>query len=339
MKKYRHIILLLSAAFIIAARWNEHIGEWYAVTIYPYLSSAISFASSWISVSLEEILVVAAVILMIIVGIRGIRHRNPKAILHEIEIVVWIVIWFYMGWGMNYYRENIYIRGGIERQKYNEEVFIKFIQDYADSLNSSYMNLPETVEYADIEADIKERFSQVPEYFGLCEPLEWQRPKTLIFNRLYSAVGVAGYIGPFFSEIQLNADLLPGQVPFCYAHELSHLLGVSNEDEANFWAYQICRRSDIPEIRYSGYYSLLPYVLSNASRVLDPGQYKEYMLSVRPEIRQMLAEQQKHWNNLYSKTLGNIQHKMYDAMLKGNKISSGTKNYTQVIDLIIATEY
>jgi hypothetical protein len=29
---------------------------------------------------------------------------------------------------------------------------------------------------------------------------------------------------------------------------------------------------------------------------------------------------------------------MYDLMLKGNKIPSGTKNYLQVIDLIIAME-
>lgn len=53
----------------------------------------------------------------------------------------------------------------------------------------------------------------------------------------------------------------------------------------------------------------------------------------------MLVQQQKYWNSMYSKTLGKIQHKIYDAMLKGNKISSGTKNYSLVIDLIIATEY
>ena len=339
MKKFRHIILVLLAAFIMAARYNSVIGEWYAVAIYPYVSAALSFSVAWIPVSMEEILIAAIACLMVGVGIRGVRQRNLKAILHEAEIAAWIVIWFYLGWGMNYFRESIYARGEIERQTYDEQVFMQFIHDYADSLNSSFVTLHETVEHTDIEVDIKERFSLVPDNFGLCKPHVWQKPKKLIFNRLYSAVGVAGYIGPFFSEIQLNADLLPGQIPFCHAHELSHLLGVNSEDEANFWAYQICRRSEIPEVRFSGYYSLLPYVLSNASRVLESGQYKEYLLSIKPEIRQMLVQQQEHWNGLYSKTLGSIQHKMYDAMLKGNKISSGTKNYMQVIDLIIATEY
>ena len=41
----------------------------------------------------------------------------------------------------------------------------------------------------------------------------------------------------------------------------------------------------------------------------------------------------------YNKILGKIQSAVYDSMLKANKISSGTKNYIQVIDLIIAVEY
>ena len=69
MKKSRHIILILLAALITAARFSEHIGEWYAVTIYPRMSAALSLSASCIPVSMEEILVVAAVILMIVVGI------------------------------------------------------------------------------------------------------------------------------------------------------------------------------------------------------------------------------------------------------------------------------
>ena len=94
----------------------------------------------------------------------------------------------------------------------------------------------------------------------------------------------------------------------------------------------------IPAVKYSAYYSLLPYVLSNASRVLDQEEYKEYVLSIRPEIRQQLVEQQEFWKSQYSKTLGKIQSVIYDSMLKANKIPSGTKNYSQVIELIIAAE-
>lgn len=339
MKKTRHIILLILSVFIIAARVNVSVGEWYATHLYPYISTSLSLLVSWIPFSMTEILVVGAVILMIYVLIRNIRHREKvgKIFISEAEIVVWIMVWLYFGWGMNYFRENIYTRGNFTRQAFDEVVFKQFITDYADSLNNSYT--PETVEMSVCENDIKERYSSVPDHYGLSKTKSWQHPKRLIFNRLYTAVGVGGYIGPFFGETHLNADLFPQQKPSSYAHELSHLLGVSNEDEANFWAYHICRTSDIPAVKYSGYYSLLPYVLSNASRVLNEDEYREYVLSIRPEIRQQLTDQQNFWKSKYSRTLGKIQSVIYDSMLKVNKIPSGTKNYNQVVELIIATEY
>ena len=339
MKKTRHIILLILSVFIIAARVNVSVGEWYATHLYPYISTSLSLLVSWIPFSMTEILVVGAVILMIYVLIRNIRHREKvwKIFIREAEIVVWIMVWLYFGWGMNYFRENIYTRGNFTRQAFDEVVFKQFMTDYADSLNNSYT--PETVEMSVCENDIKERYSSVPDHYGLSKAKSWQHPKRLIFNRLYTAVGVGGYIGPFFGETHLNADLFPQQKPSSYAHELSHLLGVSNEDEANFWAYQICRTSDIPAVKYSGYYSLLPYVLSNASRVLNEDEYKEYVLSIRPEVRQQLTDQQNFWKSKYSRTLGKIQSVIYDSMLKVNKIPSGTKNYNQVVELIIATEY
>ena len=327
------------SAFIIAARVNVSVGEWYATSLYPYISTTLSLLVSWIPFSMTEILVVGTVILMIYVLIRNIRHREKiwKIVIKEAEIVAWIMVWLYFGWGMNYFRENIYTRGNFTRQAFDEVVFKQFMTGYADSLNNSY--IPETVEMSVYENDIKERYSSVPDHYGLSKAKSWQHPKNLIFNWLYTAVGVGGYIGPFFGETHLNADLFPQQKPSSYAHELSHLLGVSNEDEANFWAYQICRNSDIPAVKYSGYYSLLPYVLSNASRVLDEDEYKEYVLSIRPEVRQQLADQQNFWKSKYSRTLGKIQSVIYDSMLKANKIPSGTKNYNQVVELIIATEY
>ena len=339
MKKTRHIILLILSVFIIAARVNVSVGEWYATHFYPYISTSLSLLVSWIPFSMTEVLIVSSVALMIYVLIRNIRHREKvwKIFIREAEIVVWIMVWLYLGWGMNYFRENIYTRGNFTRQAFDEVVFKQFMTDYADSLNNSYT--PETVEMSVYENDIKERYSSVPDHYGLSKAKSWQHPKRLIFNRLYTAVGVGGYIGPFFGETHLNADLFPQQKPSSYAHELSHLLGVSNEDEANFWAYQICRTSDIHAVKYSGYYSLLPYVLSNASRVLNEDEYKEYVLSIRPEVRQQLTDQQNFWKSKYSRTLGKIQSVIYDSMLKVNKIPSGTKNYNQVVELIIATEY
>lgn len=76
--------------------------------------------------------VLGAILLSGIFLVRGIRKKERwyKVALYEIELVAWIVVWFYIGWGMNYFRQNIYERASVEKQKFNEEVFNHFLSDY-----------------------------------------------------------------------------------------------------------------------------------------------------------------------------------------------------------------
>lgn len=341
LKKLRYIILILLAAFILVARNSTAVGEWYAVTVYPAVSAALSFCVSWITFSLEEIVVLAGAAIAVGIIIMGVKKKQRwyKVCLKELELAAWMTVWFYVGWGMNYFRESLYERGDVQRQKYNEVVFKEFLEDYVENLNASYADSLPPLQVEEFQEDLKVRYAMVPEQMGLCAPHKWQQPKRVLLNGIYSSVGVLGYMGPYFNEIQLNEELLPAQLPFCYAHELSHQLGVSNEDEANFWAYRVCRNSQIPQVRYSGYFALLPYVLSNASRALLPDEYKAFQQTIRPEVLKQFVEQREFWKSRYSALLGNIQSKIYNAMLKGNKIPSGTANYIQVVDMIIAFEY
>ena len=54
-----------------------------------------------------------------------------------------------------------------------------------------------------------------------------------------SRVAVTGYMGPFFTEFNLNQELLSVEYPFTYAHELAHRLGIASEAEANLYAYLV----------------------------------------------------------------------------------------------------
>jgi len=339
--RHRHIILIVLLAFVLTARFSVEIGEWYSIVIYPVVSGFLSYAVSWIPFSLEEIVVVGAVLLLTFVIVNGIMKRRGfvKILFQALEFLLWIYVWFYIGWGCNYYRESIYARLGVERQAYNESVFNDFITDYADSLNSTYDALPNDLFYVGydyFENQVKEAFAALPSSAGLSAPRQWQHPKRLLFNGLYSSFGVMGFMGPFFCETQLNNDLMPAQFHFVYVHEYSHLLGVSSEDEANFWAYTICTRSDDPVLRYAGYYGLLPYVLINASRVLPEEDYRKFISTINPAVIKMYNAQREYWNSHYSKTLGRIQSGVYNAFLKGNKVSSGTASYLEVIDMIIS---
>ena len=64
--------------------------------------------------------------------------------------------------------------------------------------------------------------------------------------------------------------------------------------------------------------------------------YDELLSSIRPEIIRMLQDKQAYWEAKYSPLIGRVQDWMYDLYLKGNKIPSGRKNYSEVIGLLMS---
>ena len=325
------------AAFVLVCRFVPDCGEWYARTVYPSVSFVLSACTGWIPFSLEEWVVTGCVAALVLIPWAG---RKKKAswrtvLRREAELLVIVWCWFYVGWGANYFRHDFFTRSGTERAEYRADAFGRFLRAYTDSLNKSYTISP-MPSREKLESELKAVFASVRPHFGLARPRPFHHPKRVAFNGLYSGVGVLGFMGPFFSESQLNRDLLPVEYPFTYAHEYSHLLGVSSEAEANFWAYQICIRSDSPAVRYSGYFGLLPYVLSNARSLLPEEAYAGLVSSVRPEVLDDLREKQAHWASLYSPFVGSVQETVYSWYLKGNRIPSAQKNYAEVIGMILS---
>lgn len=343
MKKDKYIkvirwgLLLVAILFVILCRYNPALAEGYARHIYPTVSFALSAFSSLFPFSLEEILIVLIVLWMILfpVWMRKRRRTWKHILIREVEVLAWVYVWFYWGWGLNYFRYNIYTRLQVKPVSYEEQLFLDFLHDYTDSLNAAYIPQiklsPET-----IDKEIKDFYLHLPENAGLATPESFQKPKFFTFTPLYSGVGVLGSMGPFFAEAQLNADLLPVQLPFTYAHEFSHLLGVSSEAEANYWAYRACTEAETPAMRYCGYFGLLPYVLSNASSLLSEEQFEKWVGKIRPEIIKEYNENRLHWKALYSPFIGEIQDVAYNLFLKGNNIPSGQKNYAEVIGILLS---
>lgn len=337
-RKIRWTLLAICLLYVWGCRWIPGWGEGYATCLYPTFSAGLSAVSGLFPFSLEEILVVTVVVWLLGYSLYAricYREKVRTIIRREVEVLLALYCWFYLGWGNNYYRQDFFRRSQTERVEYDEQRFRDFLTMYVDSLNASY--LPSVDFSADsLEYEMKVLYAQVPSRFGLSVPRDWQHPKRVLFNSLYSGVGVLGYMGPFFAESQLNAELLPIQYPFTYIHEYAHLLGVSNEAEANFWAYQICVRSVSPAVRYSGYFGLLPYVAVNAASVLSESDYRDFLDTIRPEVLGQWKEKSKYWEERYSPLVGAVQRKMYDWFLKGNKISEGHKNYAQVVEMILA---
>ena len=331
------ISLCIGIIFVVLCRYMPNLAEGYARTVYPPLSAALSAFSSLFPFPLMEAFVVGLILWLICYPIwkrkKGLRWR--KILIRETEILAWVYVWFYLAWGLNYYRYHIYTRLQTPPAAYEEKHFKSFLSEYTERLNTTYQTDTEISPEA-LKENIEEFYRKLPDVYGLAQPHSWQTPKEFMFTPLYTKVGVLGSMGPFFAEAQLNADLPEVQYPFTYAHEFSHLLGVSNEAEANYWAYRACTESSLPVLQYCGYFGLLPYVISNASYLLPKEDFQTWTQRIRPEILKQYNEKNTYWRERYSPLIGSIQDFTYNLFLKGNKIPSGKKNYAEVIGLLLS---
>ena len=101
-------------------------------------------------------------------------------------------------------------------------------------------------------------------------------------------------------------------------------------------AFRTCIHTDNPAIRYSGYIGLLPYVIINARATLPAEDYRLWALTIRQEVVREMGQRSDYWKERYSPFIGAIQDKVYDLFLKGNRVSTGKKNYAEVIQMVMS---
>lgn len=330
-------VLLL--VLIIWCRRSVFAADFYATRLYPGISAVLSRAASPFGFSLTELTVAAAALLFIGILVRSIRRRERwwKCLLREAVLLLWIYVWFYGAWGINYFRSDLYARTGSVRTPYEETEFREFLEIFAEELNENWCPaaVRRQTDMAEVEREVKAWYAALPPEAGLCRPRSWQHPKRLLFNRLYSAVGVLGYIGPAFDEMHVNRDITPLEHPFVFAHEYAHVLGVSSEAEANFWAFELSRVSTDQAVRYSAWFSLLSFTWRNIRSLLGEEAFGEWIATLRPEILDDLQETQDYWHSRRWRWLAQVQNRFYNFFLKSNRIADGTKNYGQVLRLVL----
>ncbi|MDR0937776.1 MAG: DUF3810 domain-containing protein [Mediterranea sp.] len=342
-RRKRRIVRRAVLALLLATVWVTQsvpsLAEGYARSVYPVISRLLSGFSRLFPFAVGDLFIGLSVVgLLLYPVLARWRWRVPwkRVLLRQGEYLLWVYAWFYLAWGLNYSQPNFYQRTGIAYRPYSEEGFLRFANGYVDALNAAYTP-PTNLPGEEVCQEVTDVYARLADSLAVHRPPRLSpRVKTMLFTPLASKVGVTGSMGPFFCEFTLNGDLLPTNYPATYAHELAHLLGITSEAEANFYAYQVCVRSRVPAIRFSGYFSVLSHVLGNARRLLPQEEYARLLESVRPEVIALAKQTYTYWAGKYSPLVGNVQNWLYDLYLKGNKIESGRKNYSEVVGLLIA---
>ena len=136
----------------------------------------------------------------------------------------------------------------------------------------------------------------------------------------------------------MNRSVPDNEYPYTLAHELGHLAGVTSEAEANYWAYVFCRDSGNDAVRYSGFLSVLPYVLLNARNLLPEDEFNAWADTVCEKAKNDFNASRQYWKGKKIPWIESIQRKIYGVFLRSNGISEGLKDYSGVVEMIITMD-
>ncbi len=329
-------------------------GDFYTTNIYPIIGSILSHISGIIPFAIGDIFIALSIAWILVYPPYTIFYKKKRiidAIMRVAEYLLWLYVWFYFAWGINYSQRNIYDRIGMAPAEVSDSLLMDFAYRYADSLNASYANYVGTnkgIRFSYIDNTQKEQaekailreYNHIGRKEGINLPFN-QSPhaKTMIFSRLSSMAGVTGSMGPFFCEFTLNGDIRTHEYPAIYAHEFSHLLGIANEGEANFYSYIVCTSSTDKFVRFSGYYHIFGHVVYNVYNIFGKKAVDSYLNRIRPEIVKLETNDLLYWKNKRCSAIDDFQDFIFDLYLKGNKVKEGRKSYSEVIGLILAWEH
>ncbi|MDD4778958.1 MAG: DUF3810 domain-containing protein, partial [Fermentimonas sp.] len=304
-KKIVSLFVTILTVFLVIFIFSRapSLSEWYMQKIYPTIAGIFSTVSGIFPFSLYDLfIIVASLYLLKLILFVVIRRTGLKMFLYSlIRMFAILIVWFYFGWGISYFREDFYTRTDNPEITYNAEELINFTSRFIEDANTSYVDF-DVIKKVGIRQELERSYNSIHETLSINYPNGKRIPKKMIFESVFTKMGISGYFGPFLNEIHVNNYSLNFTYPFTLAHEMSHQFGIARESEANLYAFLVCNNSSDDRIKYSAYVSIINYLLNDVY-TLQPDEYESLVASIRPEIIDDLKQNREHWLSARNATL------------------------------------
>ena len=328
------VIFILTAFFGTHRSFTESV---YSRTLYPVLAVPIGLFSDLFPFSLQELVFFGLLFFFFYKTGRGMfalfkkqRRFRELAIsaLRRTGITISIIYClFYLLWGFNYFRTRL-----IESPRYN-----------ADAVNTKNLNnlLRETIRQANslavstppkedtLQKDIEKNLTAVIRR-TTGQSFRSARNTKKFLSGYLGMVGISGICLPWLQEAHIASDLLPYEIPFITAHEKSHIKGRTSEAEANYFAWRACLASGDAAVRYSGHFSILPYLLG----ALPAKERRGWIKKISPAVLAHYKKRRER-NRKRSRILSRIAARINHIYLKANRVRGGSRNYSHVVKLAL----
>lgn len=335
-------ILILLSVIEAESSWIE---TYYARGFYRAYGFLPKYVFGYIPWSIGDIFYACMVLFLLyrmVIIFRNMWRREwvaaCRACLLAVNILLGLYLFFYVSWGLNYYRKPISINAALKVEHLKLADFIMVMDEYIDSTNTLRTQVkPEvwTTKKDLMRADLSEWVRKDTTFCSFLSSSQ-ANAKSPLNSIMVSYFGVSGYFNPFTHEAQVN-DAMPAlSFPFTYIHEVAHQQGVSFEDEANFIAF--VRLHDHPEsfYRYSAYLQTTLYMLREL-RSMYPDLAVDYQKKLSKDVLADVRREGAYWSH-YTGWFNELMSIFYNQYLTHNNQQEGLARYDRMTRLVLAYE-
>ena len=345
------IFLAAAGILLVCARQIPGFAEWYAVHIYQKLTAVVGRVTGLAPFSIVEIGLYVLLILLPVTGVRAVvksvrfGHGGENALrwASGIFLTVSLLLFLYMtNCGVNYQRESFSEKSGFAAEQYTAEELREVCLWLTEEVNSlagqversdsgtMILTMPAEEEQDAVQA-MKKLAEEYPDLNGF-----YPHPKPVCISEILSYQNLSGVYSPFTIEANFNVDMIDYNIPFTLCHELSHLRGFMQEEEANFIAFLACVGSGKQDFEYSGYLMGWVYCM-NALRRADTEEWQAVREGLDEAVEADLRENSRFWDS-YDGAVAEVSDKVNDTYLKANGQSEGVKSYGRMVDHCVCGE-
>ena len=158
-------------------------------------------------------------------------------------------------------------------------------------------------------------------------------PKPILNTWILSVQQTTGVYSPFTVEANYNRDIAYYDIPFTICHELSHLRGYMQEEEANFIGVLATIGADDLYFNYSGFVSAWVYA-GNALARIDSTAFATLYSRINARTRQDMLYNNAYWQQFEGKP-AEAHEQLNDTYLKMQGQATGVRSYGHVTDLML----
>lgn len=367
MKLKKSDIVLISLFVILmlinALSWiSTPFSDFYVQKVYPVISAVPVFLAGLIPFSIGEIMVIVFA-LMGIIGIptviifaivkRKDSATSKRVLLRSVRILSWILIYIFttetLGCFVMYHCTTFSDRY-FEPMEHTEELLLDTlaaVSQRIETLSGTFERDADgyIVLKNDPADDCKSAMSALSVEYSQLKG-HYPRPKRIMNSFFMSQEGIIGLYIPFAFEATYNRDIQPIAVPATICHELAHLKGIIQENEASFAAIVACLKYGTDELKYSACLDAFYYLYKNALELKGTEYENDLWLAVACvpdeawdyDFGSYTAdywEKNKHKEIIPTETVSAISDALTDANLTMNGVPDGINAYNRVVELLM----